>query len=135
MSKSDPSDASRINLDDTPDSIRLKIRKSVVDSHRGITYDPTNRPGVANLLRIYTAMGGGGDEEMAAREMAELGNLEFKERVAERVVEGLKGVRGEILRLRADKGFVEKVLEEGEERAREIAGRTMRDVNRVIGFR
>ncbi|KAJ3038416.1 hypothetical protein HK097_003182, partial [Rhizophlyctis rosea] len=58
MSKSDPSDATRINLSDTPDQIRSKIRKATTDTTLGISYDPDMRPGVANLLRIHSAFSG-----------------------------------------------------------------------------
>ncbi|KAJ3298802.1 Tryptophan--tRNA ligase, mitochondrial [Blyttiomyces sp. JEL0837] len=150
MSKSDLSDQSRINLDDSPDQIRSKIRKSTVDSIRGISYDPTTRPGIANLLRIQAAMinlinernGGGsrvGEAEVTPESLAELqmglGNQEFKEAVAEVVVEGLKDISGEMKRLRGEgAGFVEGILKEGEERASRIAERTMRDVRKVVGF-
>ncbi|TPX67653.1 tryptophan---tRNA ligase [Spizellomyces sp. 'palustris'] len=133
MSKSDPSDASRINLDDTPDQIRSKIRKATVDSSIGITYDPINRPGVANLINIYSSFSKEEVAQVAAR-FATSGNKDFKEAVAERVIEGLKPIREELLRLRKDMGFVEGILSEGEERARHLASRTLRDVQKVIGL-
>ena len=58
MSKSDASKLSCINLIDDPDMIRAKIRKAKTDSLGGITYDPKERPEVANLLRIYSALEG-----------------------------------------------------------------------------
>lgn len=58
MSKSDKSPKSIINLIDEPDIIRLKIRKAKTDSLGTISYDPVNRPELANLLRIYGALSG-----------------------------------------------------------------------------
>ena len=52
MSKSDPDAKSRIDLSDSPDVIAQKIKKSVTDSDPSITYDPTNRPGVSNLITL-----------------------------------------------------------------------------------
>ena len=56
MSKSDPSKLACINLIDDPDMIRAKIRKAKTDSLGKITYDPVDRPELANLLRIYSAL-------------------------------------------------------------------------------
>jgi tryptophanyl-tRNA synthetase len=55
MSKSDPSDASRILLKDSPGAIRTKIRKAVTDSEPTVSYNPESRPGVSNLINIYAA--------------------------------------------------------------------------------
>ncbi|KAI8588776.1 hypothetical protein BDZ88DRAFT_420457 [Geranomyces variabilis] len=136
MSKSDPAEASRINLDDTPDQIRSKIRKATVDSTIGITFDPVARPGVANLLNIYSAFAkGDATPEAIAAHFQTAGNKEFKDAVAEAVVEGLRPIREELVRLRKDPGFVEGVLQDGERRAREIAAVTLRDVQKVVGLR
>jgi hypothetical protein len=64
MSKSDPIADARILLDDTPDVIRRKVSRSVTDARRDMTYDPEDRPGVANLLGILAAL----RSEIAARE-------------------------------------------------------------------
>ena len=56
MSKSDASRLSCINLIDDPEIIRMKIRKAKTDSEGNISYDPENRPELANLLRIYSAL-------------------------------------------------------------------------------
>lgn len=134
MSKSDPSDASRINLDDSPDQIRSKIRKATVDSIRGITYDPVERPGIANLINIYSSFAAEAADDVAGR-FKDIGNKEFKDAVADTVVEGLKPIREELIRLREDPAFVEDVLNEGEEKARHVASRTLRDVYKVTGLR
>jgi tryptophanyl-tRNA synthetase len=58
MSKSDPNPRSKINLTDSADDIRQKITKAKTDSIMGITWDPTQRPEVANLLQIFSALSG-----------------------------------------------------------------------------
>jgi tryptophanyl-tRNA synthetase len=104
----------------------------------GITYEPIERPGVANLLRIHAALSPEGTQESTPEGAAEvfknLSNKEFKERVGERVVESLKGIREEMERLRRDRGHVEKLLEHGEEKARCIADKTLKEVRKVMGF-
>ncbi|KAJ3209354.1 hypothetical protein HDU82_000946 [Entophlyctis luteolus] len=138
MSKSDISDASRINITDSADAIVLKIKRATVDSTRGVTYDPTNRPGVSNLLRIHagiTALTNPDSEEASvegcARLFAEYDNARLKKTVAERVVEGLSGVRERMELLTKDPRHVETVLEEGERQARQAAEETMAAVRRV----
>ncbi|KAJ3089358.1 hypothetical protein HK102_006580 [Quaeritorhiza haematococci] len=149
MSKSDPSEASRIQIDDTPDAIRVKIRKATVDSERGITYDPAKRPGIANLLHILSCMESlrvqqqqqqtsdtenGISPEDLARQYANFSNKEFKDVVTESVVEALGPIRERIEKLKKEKGYVEEVLKGGEEKAQRIAERTLRDVKKVIGL-
>lgn len=53
QSKSDPNDKSRITLRDTPDAIRMKIKRAITDFTSEVTYDPDNRPGVSNLISIH----------------------------------------------------------------------------------
>ncbi|KAJ3417261.1 hypothetical protein HDV05_005717 [Chytridiales sp. JEL 0842] len=136
MSKSDPSEGSRILVDDSPEAIRSKIRRAVTDSgpiEGGITYDPVGRPGVANLLRIYAALsppdantGEPYTPIQAAAALHNLTNKQLKETIAERVIESLKPIRENMQRLQREVGYVERVLQRGEERARERAEETMR---------
>ncbi|KAJ3029362.1 UNVERIFIED_CONTAM: Tryptophan--tRNA ligase, mitochondrial [Siphonaria sp. JEL0065] len=141
MSKSDPSDQSRININDTPTEILSKIKKATMDSTRGVSYDPINRPGVANLLRIHAAITAlkepGSTEstpEGVARAFESYDNAQLKKAVGERVVEGLSGVRERMERLKKESGYVEEVLRKGEEKALVVAEKTMRDVKKVIGL-
>eukprot|EP00842_Homolaphlyctis_polyrhiza_P002907 jgi/Hompol1/3617/HPOL_003304-RA len=145
MSKSDPVEHSRINIDDTADALRSKIRRATMDSTRGITYDPVARPGVTNLARIWMSLEKSSgipwdsltEEEIAVKihdRFGEFSNEQFKTVVADTVVEYFEPIRAEILRLRKDKAYVESVLRDGEERARGVAERTMRDVRRAVGL-
>ncbi|KAJ3406322.1 Tryptophan--tRNA ligase, mitochondrial [Chytriomyces hyalinus] len=141
MAKSDPSDQSRINLDDTPQEIMNKIKRATVDSIRGVTYDAVNRPGVANLLRIHAAVRAVKEPgcvestpEGCARVFSEYDNAQLKKAVGECIVDGLSDVRDRMVRFKKDKAYVEEVLRKGEEKAIVAAERTMRDVKRAVGF-
>ncbi|KAJ3295673.1 Tryptophan--tRNA ligase, mitochondrial [Rhizoclosmatium sp. JEL0117] len=141
MSKSDISDASRINIDDSPSEIMSKIKKSTMDSTRGITYDPVNRPGVANLLRIHAAITSLREPENpeatvegCVEAFKDYDNAQLKKAVGERIVEGLSGVRERMARLKKEPAYVEEVLKNGEEKALKVAERTMRDVKKAIGL-
>ncbi|KAF9160290.1 Tryptophan--tRNA ligase, mitochondrial [Actinomortierella ambigua] len=134
MSKSDPSDQSRINLVDPPSLIAQKIKRAVTDSTMGITYDPENRPAIANLLRIYAAMKQTTVEAIAA-EHAQSSAAQFKEGLAEAVVSGLAPIQSEIARIQAESGYVEQVLEEGAAKARAIAQPNLMEVQRLLGLR
>lgn len=67
QSKSDPNDKSRITLRDTPDQIRKKIKKSITDFTSEVTYDPVNRPGVANLVGIHALIKNVSPQEICNR--------------------------------------------------------------------
>lgn len=135
MSKSDPSDASRINLTDTPDLIASKILRATTDSESKITYDPLARPGMSNLVAIYAAVRGVTTEDVVHEFEGVTSTRVFKERLVEVVAEGLGEVRREIDRLRAERGYVEGVLREGAERAKESAEGCLKEVYEVTGLR
>ncbi|KAG0232678.1 Tryptophan--tRNA ligase, mitochondrial [Actinomortierella wolfii] len=134
MSKSDPSDQSRINMVDPPSLIAQKIKRAVTDSTMGITYDPENRPAIANLLRIYAAMKNTTAEAIAL-EHAQSSAAQFKEGLADAVISHLTPIQQEMARIQADPGYVEKVLEEGAQKAREIAHPNLMEVHRLLGLR
>jgi tryptophanyl-tRNA synthetase len=154
MSKSSPHVNSRILLTDTSSDIMLKIRKATTDSDFSITYDPINRPGISNLLRILHACrapmrpyGAALEEsEASARLDDELHALastfqsqgatmaSFKEAVADAVSARLAPIREEFARLGADEGYVRQVAREGANKARDIASRTVREVKERVGL-
>jgi tryptophanyl-tRNA synthetase len=133
MSKSDPSEQSRISLTDDADAIALKLRRAKSDSVLGITYDPENRPEASNLLTIYAALSGRGRADVQA-EFAETPFSDFKTRLADLAVEVLAPINAEMRRLMADPGHLDRVLLEGAERAEAIAGPVLREVYDVVGF-
>lgn len=132
MSKSDPEDTF-ISLLDPPDAIRRKVKRAVTDSESDIRFDPVNKPGVSNLLSIIAALTGQSVEEAAA-ELQGQGYGKLKDRVSECVIETLAPLQSEHKRLMADKAYLQGVLKENAEIANHMALRTLRKVQRKVGF-
>ena len=135
MSKSDPSDLSRINLTDTADDIAKKIRKAKTDAD-GIPSDAEGlkgRPEAENLVGIYAALAGNTREDV----LGQFGGGQFstfKNALADLSVAKLAPIADEMRKLQADPGHIEAVLAEGAQRARAIAAPIMRDVKKIVGF-
>ncbi len=135
MSKSDPSDASRINLLDTSDDIAKKIKRATSDSDvlpseiAGLA----GRAEAANLVGIYAVLAGRTDADVLT-EFAGKGFGVFKPALAELAVEKLGPVAAEMRRLMADPVEIAAVLAEGANRADAISAPIMRDVRDVVGF-
>ncbi len=135
MSKSDPSDMSRINLTDDADAIAQKIRKARTDPEplpsevEGLD----ERPEAANLVGIYAALAEISEEAV----LADHGGSQFsafKPALADLCVAKLAPIAGEMRRLKADPGHIDAVLRDGAERARVLARETMDAVKDIIGF-
>ena len=133
MSKSDPSEQSRISLTDDADTIALKIRRAKSDSVMGITYDPEARPEASNLLTIYAALLDRPRAEVEV-ELRETSFSDFKTRLAEVAVEKLAPINAEMRRLMADPGHLDRLLREGTERADAIAAPVLREAYDAVGF-
>jgi tryptophanyl-tRNA synthetase len=133
MSKSDPSDQSRINLTDDADAIALKLRRAKSDSILGMAYDPEARPEASNLLTIHAALAERPRAEVEA-EFAATPFSEFKTRLAELAVEKLAPIAGEMRRLVADPGHIDGVLRDGAERAGAIAEKVLAEAYDLVGF-
>ncbi|KAK7153959.1 hypothetical protein R3I94_007349 [Phoxinus phoxinus] len=133
MSKSDPQKLSTVFLNDTPDDIALKIRRAVTDLISEVTYEPESRPGVSNLVSIHAAVSGQSVEEVI-RLAKGMDTGQYKNVVAEAVVEKLQPIRLEIQRLRADRGHLESLLAKGAEKARGLAVPVMTEVRKLVGF-
>ena len=135
MSKSDPSDMSRINLTDDADAIATKIRKSKTDM--GAMPEPgealDDRPEVKNLIAIYAALSDQSREQVTA-EFAGQGFGAFKPKLAELAVSSLAPVTAEMRRLMNDPAEIDRVLKSGAERAAEIADPVVDEVKRIVGF-
>lgn len=132
MSKSDPEETF-ISLLDPPDAIRRKVKRAVTDSEADIRFDPETKPGVSNLLSIIAALTGQSVEEAAA-ELQGQGYGKLKDRVSECVIETLAPLQSEHKRLMADKAYLQGVLKENAEIANWMALRTLRKVQRKVGF-
>ncbi len=135
MSKSDHDQNGCIYLLEKPDDIMRKFKKTVTDSdtQRCVRYSPQEKPGVANLMQIYSVATGKTLEEIET-EFDGKGYGAFKPAVGEAVVELLRPIREETERLLGDKGYLEKVYQEGAEKASYVAQKTLRKVYKKIGF-
>ena len=132
MSKSDPEDTF-IALLDPPDVIRRKVKRAVTDSDAEIRFDPENKPGVSNLLSIIAALTDQTPEQAAA-ELAGQGYGKLKERVADVVIATLEPLQSEHKRLMADKAYLQGILDENAAIANRMAMKTLRKVQRKVGF-
>ena len=135
MSKSDPSDYSRINLTDDADAIAQKIRKAKTDpeplpsEEKGLE----NRPEADNLVGIYAALSGKPKSAL----LAEFGGAQFsgfKSNLVDLAVAKLSPIAREMKRLTDDPAHVDQILIEGAERASVIASETMDAVKDIVGF-
>lgn len=133
MSKSDNQELSRINLSDTPDQIRNKIRKSVTDCVSNITYDPDTRPGISNLISIYSAITGATHQEVVDLFIGKQ-SVDLKDALVDIVTDHLKPIRETLMRMEDDLGYVETVLDEGARKAELQATETMFELKCLLGL-
>ena len=132
MSKSDLGEGSVFLLDE-PDVIRRKIKRAVTDSETGIRFDPENKPGVSNLLTIISALSGESMDAISA-ELDGQGYGALKARAADCVIAALEPLQSEYKRLIADKEYLMKVQSESAQKASYLAVRTLRKVQKKVGF-
>lgn len=135
MSKSDADASSCIYIPDSPERISKCIRRAVTDSIQGpITFDPINRPGIANLLVMASGFLRKESGAAVLEDLRPADHKQLKDMVAEIIVEGLKPVRERYLELMTDLDYIDEVSAKGAEKARAIAAKTMAEVNRAIGL-
>jgi tryptophanyl-tRNA synthetase len=135
MSKSDPSDYSRINLSDSADEIALKIRRAKTDTDRlPDSLDAfADRPEAANLMSMYAALADIAVEEVCQRYGGRQFS-EFKQDFVDLAVATLAPVTAEVARLRRDPGHVDDILRQGAARAKQLAGPILEQVYEAVGF-
>lgn len=131
MSKSDPSPKSRINLTDTPDEVVSKIKSAVTDTGSEVAFDREKKPGISNLLEIFSAMSGRGVPDLVD-EYADAGYGRFKLAVAESVVNGIRPFQDAYRAMAQDE--VEQVMNRSAERARDMAAETIQSVRELVGL-
>ncbi len=133
MSKSIPDGC--VFLMEQPDSIRRKFKRAITDSdtERCVHYDPENKPGVSNLMSIYSAVTGKSYEDIE-REFDGRGYGDFKPAVGDAVVEMLAPIREEATRILADKAYLQSVYQAGAQKASYVASKTLRKVYKKVGF-
>jgi len=135
MSKSDPSDLSRINLTDDSDTISKKIRKAKTDPDAlpSEVEGLTGRPEAENLVGIYAGLADSSKEAV----LKEFGGTQFsvfKPALADLAVAKMAPIADEMRRILADPAYIDGVLRDGGERAGTLADATMRDVRSIIGL-
>ena len=133
MSKSGTSGGGCILLLDTPEDVLRSFKRAVTDSETSVRYDVVNKPGVSNLMQIYSACTEKSYDEIEI-EFSGLGYGTLKQRVGEAVVEILRPIREEAQRLIMDKAYLESIYRIGAEKASLTANRTLRKVHEKIGF-
>lgn len=133
MSKSDPSDFSRINLTDTPEEIANKFKKAKSDMLDGITYDPQNRPEASNLLQIYAVLSGQSLKETEAQFNGHSFSA-FKTELAELAVHKLSPITERMRDYMAHPEKVDEILQRGTERAVAMTITIINEVKERVGF-
>lgn len=133
MSKSDPQGC--VFLMDSPEEIARKFKRAVTDSdtERCVRYAPEEKPGVANLMSIYSSVTGKSFEEIE-REFEGQGYGKFKPAVGDAVIETLRPIREDAQRMIADKSYLREVYTQGAQKASCIARKTLRKVYKRVGF-
>ena len=133
MSKSDPQGC--VFLMDKPEELARKFKRAVTDSdtERCVRFDPENKPGVANLMQIYSSVTGRSFDEIEA-EFDGKGYGVFKPAVGEAVIETLRPIREEAERMIADKAYLQQVYTDGAQKASFVARKTLRKVYKKIGL-
>jgi tryptophanyl-tRNA synthetase len=135
MSKSDPSDQSRINLTDDADTISVKVRRAKTDPYplpdgeKGLE----GRPEADNLVGIYAALAGITKAEVI-KQHGGAQFSDFKAALTDLTVSKLSPINNEMRRLVADPGYVDSILADGAARAQAIAAETMKSVKDIVGF-
>ncbi|AOY81936.1 tryptophan--tRNA ligase [Moorena producens JHB] len=133
MSKSDPSELSRINVLDSPEEIQKKIKRCKTDPIKGLWFDDPERPECENLLTLYTLLSGKTKEEVAT-ECQDMGWGKFKPLLTEVTIEALKPIQQKYHDVRSEQGYLESVLREGRQKAEAIANQTLSRVKTALGF-
>eukprot|EP01080_Neovahlkampfia_damariscottae_P001423 gene1423-12043_t len=133
MSKSDEHDFSRINLTDTEEEIEKKIMKSKTDSIDGISFDLENRPGVSNLINIYSSLINVSPNEICEKFKDK--NLPyFKKELIDILIKNITPIRKEIEILKKDEKSIQNVLDIGSISANKIASKTLMNVKKEFGY-
>ena len=135
MSKSDPSDLSRINLTDSKDQIVNKIKKAKTDPLPlpSTEKDLIKRPEAENLLGIYSSLSKLNLND-TINEFSGKNFSEFKKKLAELLVEKIYPISQEINKLQKDNTFIDSVLKDGAEKANIIASKKVEEMKKIIGF-
>ena len=133
MSKSEVADGGCVLLMDSPEEIMRSFKRAVTDSETNVRYNLESKPGVSNLIQIYSVCSGKSIEEIE-NEFEGKGYGDFKPVVGDAVVELLRPIREEAQKLISERAYLENILRLGAEKAAMTADNTLRKVYRKIGF-
>lgn len=133
MSKSATNLNDVIFLEDDPEVIMKKFKKAVTDSENKVKFDTENKPGVSNLMQIYSSITGKTMNEIE-KEFEGKGYGEFKTTIANSVIEKLQPIQEKYKEILNNKEYLEKIYTEGAKNAKKLASKTLRDVKNKIGI-
>ncbi len=133
MSKSDPDEKSRISLFDSPKEIEKKIKSAVTDTQKTIKYDKEKKPGISNLLTIYSVFSGEKMEKVE-KEMKGKSYKALKDAVSEITIASLEPFRRKREEFFSRDVYIEEILKQGEKRARTLAEAKMGEVRKKMGI-
>ncbi|XP_071919326.1 tryptophan--tRNA ligase, chloroplastic/mitochondrial isoform X3 [Coffea arabica] len=133
MSKSAPSDQSRINLLDPKDVVNNKIKRCKTDSFPGLEFDNSERPECNNLLSIYQLVTGKTKQEVA-EECRDMNWGTFKPVLTDALIAHLHPIQVRYGEIMSDASYLDSVLAEGARKAADIADNTLKNVYQAMGF-
>ncbi|KAK9142047.1 hypothetical protein Syun_011447 [Stephania yunnanensis] len=133
MSKSAPSDQSRINLLDPKDVVANKIKRCKTDSYPGMEFDNPDRPECNNLLTIYQLVSGKTKEEVS-QECQDMNWGTFKTLLADTIIDHLHPIQVRYEEIMTDSAYLDRILVEGATKASNIADATLNNVYQAMGF-
>jgi len=122
-----------INLFDTPEEIRKKITSAVTDTGKTIVYDPQKKPGISNLLTIYSLFSGKTIKELE-KKFKGRGYAKLKKSLAELLIDSLEPLQRKRKELLSREVYVKEILEKGRKRAQILAQSTMAEVKKKMGL-
>ena len=135
MSKSELSDLSRINLTDDKDKIINKIKKAKTDPlpMPSNIKELENRPEAKNLIGIYSSLSNN-TLEKSINEFSGKNFSEFKDNLSQLLVDKIMPISDEIKKLLSEKGYLDKILAEGSEKANDVASKKIQEIHKIVGF-
>ncbi|OAD57258.1 Tryptophan--tRNA ligase, mitochondrial [Eufriesea mexicana] len=134
MSKSSQDPRSRLGILDQPDVLVKKIKVAVTDCTSKVSYEPKTRPGVSNLVALHSLLTGKSTNQICS-EAEGLDTGKYKLVLADLIVEKLTPIREEYLRLIKEPIYLQKILEDGREKAMEIASESWHEIQNKVGFK
>ncbi|KAL7035413.1 hypothetical protein ACKWTF_008357 [Chironomus riparius] len=133
MSKSDPDPKSCVMIEDTPDQMIAKVKKALTDFISQVTFDPVNRPSIANLLTIHSLTSNKSIETIC-EEVKHLDTGQYKFVVADALVEHFNPIRLKVEDYLKNPDYLQSILEKGNDKAREVAEKTIDEVKAKVGL-